>query len=198
VRTYRAPQQYPTAPIFPLESCQCIFSDVARNHLRPRIVPDTFYEVVEQWHDPLLRELIVEVNLEYIRASRWLLNQGSKSSDVMVVFPFHLSWFDSGLSNDHHRVEHLDHGLTVTYSFGRGSPSNKSGTTTLNPSWAHSSATSWLWMYSGPKTLVNRIIVFISLFSSGLEGGLTTYVRRPCRSWNWPIGIRLFSWESCC
>lgn len=139
----------------------------------------------------------LELHIEDARASRWFLNQGSKSSDVMVVFPFHLSWFDLGLSIDHHHVEHL-YRLTVTYSFGRGSPQNKSGTTTLNPSCAHSSATNWLWIYPGPKTLVNRIIVFISLISSGLEGGLTIYVRRPCRSWNWPRGVRLSLWESWC
>lgn len=101
-----------------------------------------------------------------------------------------------GLSNDHDRVENIDHGLTVTYSFGRGSPQNKSGTTTLNPSWAYSSATNWLWMYSGPKTLVNRIIV--CRFSLSLGVGPTTYVRNPCKSWNWPRGIRLSSWESWC
>jgi len=147
------------------------------------------------WPLPVLASL--EVGFEDIRASRWLLNHGSKSSDVTVVFPFHLSWFDWVMSIGHHEVAFS--GLTVTYSFGRGSPSNKSGTTTLNPSWAHSSATNWLWMYSGPKTFVNRMIVLNPLLlSSGLEGGLTIYVRRPCRPWNWPRGVRVFSCESCC
>jgi hypothetical protein len=57
MRTYRAPQQYPTAPIFPLESCQCIFSDVARNHSRVRSFSDTLDKFIQQWHDPLLRQL---------------------------------------------------------------------------------------------------------------------------------------------
>jgi hypothetical protein len=40
-------------------------------------------------------------------------------------------------------------------------------------------------MYSGPRTLVNKIIVLnLSLFFSGFEGELTIYVRKPCRSWN--------------
>ena len=69
----------------------------------------------------------------------------------------------------------------------------------MNPSWAHSSAINWLWMESGPKTFVNRMIVWSPLISfSGLEGGLTIYVCRPCRSWNWPRGVRVFPCESCC
>ena len=120
--TYRAPQQYPTAPILPLGSYQYLLG--CRGKLltfedHPWYLQRIYWGVA--W--PLSALASLEARTENIRASRWLLSHGSKSSDVMVVSPFHLSWFDSGLSKGGYQLRNLD-SLSHNDSEGDHLPTN--------------------------------------------------------------------------